>query len=67
VNHITAISSGGVPAFILATSGVDKKVKFWLAPEVRSTWVMEVVILVKTSFPRGKKESKKGEQEFKVA
>ncbi|TVU44239.1 hypothetical protein EJB05_03675 [Eragrostis curvula] len=31
------IPNGGVPAFILATSGIDKKVKLWLAPEVRST------------------------------
>jgi WD40 repeat protein len=31
------ILNGGVAACILATSGVDKRVKFWLAPEVRST------------------------------
>lgn len=27
---------GGVPAFVLATAGVDKKVKLWLAPKVIS-------------------------------
>jgi len=42
--HITGIawaprkiSNGGVPAFILGTAGVDKKVKLWLAPQVGST------------------------------
>ncbi|KAL6909606.1 hypothetical protein ACP4OV_001887 [Aristida adscensionis] len=32
-----AIPNGGVPGYILATAGVDKKVKLWLAPEARST------------------------------
>uniref|UniRef100_J3LUZ4 Anaphase-promoting complex subunit 4 WD40 domain-containing protein n=2 Tax=Oryza brachyantha TaxID=4533 RepID=J3LUZ4_ORYBR len=31
------IPNGGVPAFVLATAGVDKKVKLWLAPKVIST------------------------------
>ncbi|CAN6291009.1 unnamed protein product [Urochloa humidicola] len=31
------IPNGGMPAFILGTAGVDKKVKLWLAPEVGST------------------------------
>ncbi|CAL4920225.1 unnamed protein product [Urochloa decumbens] len=31
------IPNGGVPAFILGTAGVDKKVKLWLAPQVGST------------------------------
>uniref|UniRef100_A0A0D9W1M2 Uncharacterized protein n=1 Tax=Leersia perrieri TaxID=77586 RepID=A0A0D9W1M2_9ORYZ len=31
------IPNGGVPAFVLATAGVDKKVKLWLAPKVVST------------------------------
>ncbi|CAM0878193.1 unnamed protein product [Alopecurus aequalis] len=32
-----AIPNGGVPAFVLATCGDDKKVKLWLAPEASST------------------------------
>jgi hypothetical protein len=31
------ISLGGVHVFILATAGVDKKVKLWTAPDVGST------------------------------
>uniref|UniRef100_A0A0E0P462 Anaphase-promoting complex subunit 4 WD40 domain-containing protein n=1 Tax=Oryza rufipogon TaxID=4529 RepID=A0A0E0P462_ORYRU len=31
------IPNGGTPAFVLATAGVDKKVKLWLAPKAIST------------------------------
>ncbi|WOL09673.1 transducin beta-like protein 2 [Canna indica] len=32
-----SLPMGGVPAMVLATSGSDKKVKLWLAPESRSS------------------------------